>query len=33
MPRREAAVRRALKAMDTDGILLGAPQVIRIERN
>ncbi len=29
----EAAVRRALKAMDSDGILLGAPQVIRIERN
>jgi len=29
----EAAVRRAVKSMDADGILLGAPQVIRIERN
>jgi homoserine dehydrogenase len=29
----EAAVRRALKAMEADGVLLGRPQVIRIERN
>jgi homoserine dehydrogenase len=29
----EAAVRRALKSMETDGILIGSPQVIRIERN
>ncbi|MEI8144867.1 MAG: homoserine dehydrogenase [Alphaproteobacteria bacterium] len=29
----EAAVRRALKQMDTDGVLLGRPQVIRIERS
>ncbi|MCZ0733439.1 homoserine dehydrogenase [Phreatobacter sp. AB_2022a] len=29
----EAAVQRALKAMDADGVLLGRPQVIRIERS
>lgn len=29
----EAAVRRALKAMETDGVLIDRPQVIRIERS
>jgi hypothetical protein len=29
----EAAVRRALRAMDADGVLVGRPQVIRIERS
>lgn len=29
----EAAVRRALRAMESDGVLVGRPQVIRIERS